>query len=260
MVIKALADDFVPYASANSVIQVIKQYRDRGLQEPLTQTGLEQIGAPTSMASFTLRTLAFLGLMDEGGYFTTDFRRIRQANTTEYPAVLEEIIRKAYVRVFNIVDPAKQDVTSIVDAFRIFEPSKQRDKMVALFMGLCEEANIVPAGKAKRRNTTAGTSGPRRSSEPKGAKEPLDPPEAQPQTPPTPNAQREVVELASGGTITVILNANMWRMSNDDEKFILDLVHRIREYNAEHSQGQDVSNQPSVPSDETVFNSKESDS
>ena len=62
MVIKPLADEFAPYASANSVIKVIQQYRSHGLPDPLTQTGLEQIGLPPSMASFTLRSLVFLAL------------------------------------------------------------------------------------------------------------------------------------------------------------------------------------------------------
>ena len=100
--------------------------------------------------------------------------------------------------------------------------------MVALFMGLCEEAGIVPTGTARRRNTT--TARPRRSAVPQGGEQPKIPevPSPPPLTPST--TQQEVVELASGGTMTVILDANMWRISKDDETFILDLMHRIREY------------------------------
>ena len=87
VVVKPLADDFAPYASANSVIKVVQQYRNHGLPDPLTQSGLEQIGLPSSMASFTLRSIVFLGLMDEGGNFTADFTRIRRANTGASAAV-----------------------------------------------------------------------------------------------------------------------------------------------------------------------------
>ena len=243
MVIKPLADEFAPYASANSVIKVIQQYRSHGLPDPLTQTGLEQIGLPPSMASFTLRSLVFLGLMDEGGNFTADFTRIRRATTEEYPTVLGDIVRKAYLRVFTVADPAVHDATRIEDAFRVFEPAKQRDKMVALFIGLCEEAGIVPTGTAKRRNTT--TSRPRRSAVPQVGDQSKSP-EVQSPPPLTPsNTQQEVVELASGGTITVILDANMWRISKDDETFILDLMHRIREY----QEGQDKPTEVSVAQD-----------
>ena len=228
MVIKALSEHFAPYASANSVIKVIQQYRNHGLPDPLTQTGLEQIGQAPSMASFTLRSLVFLGLMDEGGNFTADFTRIRRANTDEYPGELGEILRKAYLQVFAVTNPAVHDATKIVDAFRPFEPAKQRDKMVGLFMGLCEEAGIVPVGTAKRRKTTTNTS---RSRRPAATPDPTQIPESISLPSQTPNGQQEAVELTSGGTMTIILDTNMWQLSRPDEAFLLDILHLIRDYN-----------------------------
>ena len=158
VVVRPVGEGYAPYASANSVVRIIQQYRSHGLPDPLAAVGLEQIGMPPSMASFALRALVFLGLIDEGGNIMAEFASIRRATTEEYPSVLAETIRKAYLHVFSVVDPAVHDATRVDDAFRIYEPAKQRRKMVALFMGLCEEAGLVSSGTAKRRNTSASTS------------------------------------------------------------------------------------------------------
>ena len=188
MSVQPIGEDFVPYASANSVVLVIKQYRNRGLPEPLTSAGLEQIGAAPSMAHFALRALVFLGLIDESGHIKEEFTRLRRAASDDYPSILAEIIKKAYLSVFNVVDPAVDDARRIDDAFRAYEPAKQRKKMVALFMGLCEEAAILPSGTAKRRNTPGSTSRPRRGRQtpPQSAPTPEAPP---PQAPPPPTPE-----------------------------------------------------------------------
>ncbi|MCH7838316.1 MAG: hypothetical protein IIC26_07390 [Chloroflexi bacterium] len=49
---------------------------------------------------------------------------------------------------FGIVDPAQNSDIDIADAFRGFEPQRQREKMITLFMGLCREAGIVTGGRA----------------------------------------------------------------------------------------------------------------
>ncbi len=147
--------NFAPYAPKKAVLGVIRRYRDTGLPEPLTLTGLASVGIPSSTTSRTLQTLRFLGLVDEGGNLLEVAQRLKRASTAEYPEALAEIIRAAYLAVFAIVDPAKHDAIAIADAFRQYEPSKQRDKMIVLFLALCEEAGIVDARQPKQR--TAGT-------------------------------------------------------------------------------------------------------
>lgn len=138
--------NFAPYAPAKAVLNVIERFRDRGLPDPLTSGVLEQIGVPASMAPRTLQSLRFLGLIDEGGNRLESFERLRQAKTDEYPGVLAEIVRAAYLPVFTIVDPATDSDTSIADAFRGYEPGAQRAKMISLFRGLCVAAGLIPVG------------------------------------------------------------------------------------------------------------------
>jgi hypothetical protein len=85
----------------------------------------------------------FLGLVDSRGGLTEAAERIRRASTEEYPGLLAEIIRAAYGPVFTVVDPAQDSEVKVADAFRQYDPAGQREKMVTLFLGLCEEAEIV---------------------------------------------------------------------------------------------------------------------
>lgn len=146
---------FAPYAPKKAVLGVLRRYRETGLSEPLTLTGLASIGIPHSTTSRTLQTLRFLGLVDDGGNLTEAAKRLKRASTAEYAGVLADIVRAAYESVFVIVDPTLHDATAISDAFRPYEPSKQRDKMIVLFLALCEEAGIVEHQPRKRGARTA---------------------------------------------------------------------------------------------------------
>jgi hypothetical protein len=90
-----------------------------------------------------MRALRFLGLIDESGARLEPFERLKKATTAEYPEQLAQVVRAAYLPVFTIVNPAEDSDTAIADAFRRFEPSAQRGKMIALFRSLCEEAQII---------------------------------------------------------------------------------------------------------------------
>ena len=144
--------DFAPYAPTRAAVETITRFRDRGLPAPLTPQVLETIGVAQTMAPRTLQALRFLGLLDDDDNPTELFQRIKRASTDEYKGQLAEVIRSAYIRVFSIVDPAADGDIAIADAFRAFEPSKQRVKMISLFRGLCTEAGIIE--QTRQRSTT----------------------------------------------------------------------------------------------------------
>jgi hypothetical protein len=146
----AAIENYAPYAPYKSVQSVITRYRERGLPDPLTSAELERIGVPGSMSARTIQALRFLGLIDEAGNRLEPFERLKRSTTQEYPDLLAEIVRAAYLPVFQIVDPAQDSDTALSDAFRRFEPSAQRDKMIGLFRGLAEEAGIIPRTPRQR--------------------------------------------------------------------------------------------------------------
>jgi hypothetical protein len=140
-----------PYAPVNNVLTVIRRLRERGLPDPLTLQELERVGIPKGNAPRTLAALRFLGLVDDEGARSQAFDRLGRASTQEYSETLAEIVRAAYQPIFTVVDPAQDNEIALHDAFRHFQPQAQRGRMVTLFLGLCQEAGIIPGGPPQRR-------------------------------------------------------------------------------------------------------------
>jgi hypothetical protein len=132
------------------VITVIRQARNIGLPDGVTNRYLERIGIPSGNISRTLAALRFLGLVEAGGEKTPIFEQLARAPDDEYPRLLSEVIRSAYAEVFQIVDPAEDEGPKLHNAFRQYNPQAQRTRMVTLFVGLCREAGIVTGELAER--------------------------------------------------------------------------------------------------------------
>lgn len=161
MVTRALEESFAPYAPARAVLAVIERGRQRGLPDPLTPDTLATVGVQSTMTQPTHRALRFLQLIDEQGKHLEALERLRKANTAEYQETLGEIIRAAYIKVFEIVNPAEDGDIAIADAFRRFEPANQREKMIRLFRGLCEAAGLMQPTTGTRHPSQSAARQPR---------------------------------------------------------------------------------------------------
>ncbi len=168
------ADDYVPYAPLQPVLDVIHRFRDRGLPEVVNRQVLHQLGAAEGNSDRIQKALQFLDLLDAVGKRTALFDRLGKASEAEYPPVLAEIVRAAYASILTIVDPSADGDVAINDAFRHYEPAGQRPRMVSLFLGLCREAGIVTGGPVERkpraRKEPAATVSGRRTAHPTIAK------------------------------------------------------------------------------------------
>ncbi|QIN77837.1 hypothetical protein GBA65_04100 [Rubrobacter marinus] len=209
------ANQRMPYAPASGVLTVVRRYRERGLPLPMNNKALQQVGVSEGNAPRTLQALKILGLIDEEGGVTDAFKRVQRANTAEYPATLAEIVRSAYHTIFTIVDPAQDDLTAVNDAFRWYEPSGQRQRMVKLFLSLCDEAGLIPeenreALQMTQQQGTRRRQPPRRSSGQQRAQKNPQPKKASTPPDPTPADEELPRREAESGTpdyrpITVLI-------------------------------------------------------
>lgn len=160
-----LPNGLAPYAPAATILSVIDRARDRGLPTPVTKDVLMRAGVTDSLIPRTLQALQLLELINEDGTWTQNLETLRRAPQAEMQSRFAEVIRSVYGDVFQYVDPATASATQVRDAFRSYAPHGQQDRMVTLFLGLCQRAGIV-AGEApaKTREVRTRTNAPPKSS------------------------------------------------------------------------------------------------
>jgi hypothetical protein len=134
-------------------MDVITRFRERGLQTPFDIDVLTRAGVSESLAPRVLLSLRHLDLIDEAGAPTELFERLRRAPSDEFQARLEEVIRAVYADVFQFADPTTDSAERVADAFRQYNPPGQRNRMVTLFLGLCQEAGIIEQAPQRTRTS-----------------------------------------------------------------------------------------------------------
>lgn len=142
-----------PYAPPSTVLDLIRAYRNRGIPTPFTKEVLVRAGVPDSLVVRTMQALRLLDLVDENGQPTKEMELLRRAGESEFPSRLEALVRTAYADIFQYVDPATDPEERVRDQFRHCEPLGQLNRMVKLFLGLCEAAGIVEPSPARKRPT-----------------------------------------------------------------------------------------------------------
>jgi len=232
--LEPIENDFMPYGPAARTVDVIHRIHEGKSGSPLTVQKLTALGVAEGNAVRVERSLYFLGLIDEDGNLTEASRRLRKSTSDEYPAALAQIIREKYAPVFEICDPAGANAIEVNNAFRPYEPGGQRDNMIRLFVGLCQEAGIMPIPNQKRGRPlnprATGAAKARNGGATKLKHEVAD------QRPPVkPTGLSKMIAFRSGGTATLVILADVVSLSRADREELFKWVDAMTAY--ENSDG-----------------------
>jgi hypothetical protein len=232
-----VVDGPAPYAPAKPILAAIDRHRQVRLAVIDAPT-LMRMGVPDSLIPRTLQAMRLLDLVDESGRPSEAMEALRTASTAEFKNVLSDVIRHAYAPVFEVVDPTVASHESVEDAFRRFTPSGQRDRMVSLFMGLLAEAGLI-AEVPRKKGGPRPSRATKRPTVPKAAPSPVAveaPPVAAnapvrlSYSPRADGGDDYFVPLASGGSVTVNVDVNLFDLTVEDRQFISEVIDLLRAY------------------------------
>lgn len=234
---KRVGEKVRPYASPGNVLDVLARYRQRNLPEAFDLTAMRTAGVPDGMIGRTLSALRFLGLLNEANEPTAEWRALADVDDNGFPQLLGSLVRAAYSDVFALIDPASDTQDRVRSAFQQFQPKSQIDRMVTLFLALCQEAGIPTRDAPKRRPTRAQQdeeskgrvrSAPVYRGSTEAARKPASPPPLKPFTPVS--GESKTISLRGGGTLTLHASASFFQLPREDREFVFRLLDQLGEY------------------------------
>ena len=151
----ALADNGpAPYAPPHAITAFLDHVRDKGIPEEINGAFMARL-VSRSYAGRTLRALEQLDLVEDGKA-TITLQNLTVEPSDKLQEKLQEWYHEAYKTVLRFCSPS-DNIDSITDQFRPFEPVGLRDRMVTLFLGLAEYVGLideVPRRSSKRKSST----------------------------------------------------------------------------------------------------------
>lgn len=237
------------YGPSKTITGLIERFRGAGLPSVLTVESLQRVSVSESLAPRTLHSLKLLDLIDEAGKPTQQFEGLRRTPAAQFKAELIDLLKSVYADVFEVVEPANATYEQVQHAFRSFTPQGQRDRMVSLFLGLLEYAeysDTLPSVRSSggtrsagggpilsrpKRNGTAASRVPPTRSEPEVTRPANTHASGTPVTEQRDtNGDTYTVALASGGTVSVVVDVNLFDLTTSDRNFVIDLVDKLKGY------------------------------
>jgi hypothetical protein len=180
-----------------------------------------------------MNTYRFLGLVDENDCATEALRDMVE-HPEQRPAMLRGLLEATYGREFGddfTTTTPKLLEGMFVDSYAVTGATKQ--KAITFFLKAARFANITlsPFLLNQIRNTTEKRRRPKTrdsgNSQASGTS-------SQQVEQVNSTAVTHKVELLSGGTLTVSITANPFKMPQEDREFVFSLIDKLQQYEAEH--------------------------
>lgn len=134
-----------PYTPAQTVIDLLEGFRNRGFPTPFSPEVLQRASIPDSLVNRTLQAFRIFELIDDKGNPTEQLVALKEARgDEEYRSRLQSWLTNIYAEVLKYADPATDDQKKVSEAFRGYTPEGQRSRMVTLMLGLFAYAGLLP--------------------------------------------------------------------------------------------------------------------
>jgi hypothetical protein len=182
-----------------------------------------------------MNTYRFLGLVDEYNS-PTEALHVMVSETEQRSTILRGLIEASYGEQFGLDFTAttpKVLEDMFVDFYAVTGATKQ--KAITFFLKAARFANIPLSAflmtqirnSATRRKRTKGKNAPLVTGETGGDT-------LNPVTPSTPGAETHSIRLVSGGTVTISISFNPFKMPPEDRTFVFSLIDKIQDYEKSH--------------------------
>ncbi len=193
-----------------------------------------------SLGSQLMTGLRYLQLLDDE-VPTDSLTELVNADADKRKQLIEQLLRNCYPTVFAI-DLARATPRLLNEAFvDLGVEGDTSRKAQSFFINACKFTDIpLAAGIRRKARNRKSSSTRRRRTGPKP--QPSGAPPQEPSQPPTQASpeQSTTIKLSGGGTLTLVLNANVLTLEEDDRQFINDLVGQFQAYEAgEENDGTD---------------------
>lgn len=178
--------------------------------------------------------LRFLGLIDENDKPTPLLHGLAVADEAARKKKLEAVLRTRYKSLFDLdltkATPAQVE-EHLGESYGV--GGDTRDKAMRFFMAALDYLEI-PVSRFLKKSGNGAPSTPRRRRTP-GPRPTRDPaPEPEPSEPKPPSGPARTVQLkGGGGTVTVSVSLDPFALSDEDQKFVFELINRLRDYEKE---------------------------
>ncbi|QKS13800.1 DUF5343 domain-containing protein [Curtobacterium sp. Csp1] len=234
-----------PYAPSSAVMRVITaKRRDRSLSH-FGPDDLLALGIRESLAPRTLQALKLLELLNEEGETTEVFEGLATPSRADFSSRLGSLLRHVYAPIFEFIGSDRTTHEEVADAFQQFGPPSQRPRMVTLFMNLLREARMTPSSEPRALTAEAvvqldAASESQALISPAEVRQAGDSESARRRprqtfgsfvaAPPSGSPSRHRLKLASGGSVDIGLDVDLFSLSKEDRDFVMDLVDRVTNY------------------------------
>lgn len=194
------------------------------------KSGTDQTAIMSALESF--------GFVDSGGTVLPDLVQFKEADPEARKSILRDQIEVFYDRVLEVssANGTHQNLKEVFSEAYGVTGDTQR-KAITFFLHAAREAGIPLSDHFPKTRAGSGSPGTPKSSKKSAPRKrsngvKLDTPDHQP---PPSRGQTHTIRLASGGSVTLTIDVDMFEIGDEDMAFTLGLVTSLREYKAAHS-------------------------